>query len=223
MELTQAPQLLQGVAGSHAYGMNHAASDVDRVGVVVFPTEMFLGLSLPHASTLSYHSTGDDDLTLHEVGKFLSLCLKQNPTAMEWLWLDKYEVLTDEGAEMVSLRRSMMSASGLRSAYLGYINQQLAGAERGKSEAQRQKFGRHLYRLVHQGVELYRTGALEVRVKNPQRAFDIGEQVAAGDLDVLRDLLSWAEAQFGEPSALPAEPNRAGVEDFMVRLRRAHL
>ena len=66
--------LLQGIVGSTAYGLDHAGSDIDRLGVFAAPTTEFHGLRLPidKAATIVEH---DPDSTLHEVRKYCLLAM----------------------------------------------------------------------------------------------------------------------------------------------------
>lgn len=215
--------LLQGIVGSHAYGLNHAHSDIDRLAIGQRPTDEYLGIRLPNDESKFTTEVDGDDITVHEVGKFCRLAMVANPTVSELLWLSGYEVLADAGRELVEMREAFLSAKPVRSSYLGYATSQLKGAERGKSEAERQKFGRHLYRLVHQGVSLHRTGRLELVVPDREAAFEHGRVAATGDLDGLRKLLAWAEDEFDKPTPLPVETEYEKVNDWLVNLRRSTL
>jgi uncharacterized protein len=216
--------LLEGIVGSTAYGLNHAGSDVDRLGVYAAPATAFHGLDLPidKAASVVEH---EPDRTLHEVRKFCLLALSCNPTASELLWLprDLYEIRTPLGAELIEIRGAFLSAQRVREAYLGYATQQLtrlASKEiRSQSDAKIAKHARHLARLAHQGRELYETGFLRVRLENPQWYVDFGLRVAA-DVSAARDLLAASETAFDEAiSPLPAQPDRAAVESWLQRVR----
>ena len=74
--------LLEGIVGSTAYGLAHAGSDVDRLGVFAAPAVAFHGLHPPldKRATVVHH---DPDRTLHEARKYCMLALSGNPTATE--------------------------------------------------------------------------------------------------------------------------------------------
>ncbi|MGC0328541.1 hypothetical protein RKD23_001531 [Streptomyces sp. SAI-170] len=217
--------LLSGVVGSTAYGLAHEGSDVDRLGLFAAPTEELHGLRTPKES----HVTTSPDRTLHEAAKWCRLALGGNPTVMELVWLpdELYEVRTPLGDELIGIRASFLSAGRVRDAYLGYATQQfrrLLGRGDGSFSADTRrrtaKHARHLKRLCEQGYELYRTGALTVRVEDPEAYHRFGEQVAA-DPEAATPLLSHFEAAFAEtPSALPAQPDEAAAEAWLRRVRR---
>jgi predicted nucleotidyltransferase len=214
--------LLQGIVGSTAYGLAHAGSDIDRLGVYAEPARAFHGLHLPidRAASRVQHAP---DRTLHEARKYCLLALAANPTVTELMWLPSHEVRTGLGDELVSIRTAFLSRPRVRAAYLGYASQQLARLAnkdvRDASPARIAKHARHLARLAHQGRELYRSGQLQVRLDNPQWYVEFGERVAA-DVSVARTLLADVESSFDEiRSALPERPDEAGVEAWLQRVR----
>lgn len=221
--MKDAPQLLRGVVGSHAYGLNHADSDVDRAAVGVMPTSRFLGLNPPAKESLTYHSTSDEyDVTVHEVGKFVNLVAKANPTVTELLWLDGYEHATDLGLELVSNRERLLGSKSVHDAYYGYAVSQAAGAKRDKSESKREKYGRHLYRLVVQGTELWKTGVLRVRLtpEEAEAARAFGRETDPNRYD---PLLEWMREEFEKPTPLPEHADMAWANEFVTKVRYANM
>jgi hypothetical protein len=217
--------LLSGVVGSTAYGLAREGSDVDRLGLFATPTEELLGLRTPKES----HVTTAPDRTLHEAAKWCRLALGGNPTVMELVWLpdELYEVRTPLGDELIGIRGSLLGARRVRDAYLGYATQQFRrllargdGSFSADTRKRTAKHARHLKRLCEQGYELYRTGALTVRVEDPEAYHRFGEQVAA-DPDAATPLLSRFETAFAKtPSVLPEQPDEAAVEAWLRRVRR---
>lgn len=216
--------LLQGVVGSTAYGLAHAGSDIDRLGVYAEPASAFHGLHLPidKAATQVRH---DPDITRHEARKFCRLALACNPTVSELLWLpyDLYDERTDLGDELIAIRSAFLSAPRVRNAYLGYASQQLSRLVskdvRALPAAKIAKHARHLARLAHQGRELYQTGCLRVRLEDPQWYVDFGERCAV-DATAARELLTNTEASFDEiRTPLPSVPDEPAVEAWLHRVR----
>src|ERR1041384_2115952 len=110
--------LLAGIVGSTAYGLAHAGSDVDRLGLYAAPATAFHGLYLPidKRATVVRH---EPDETLHEARKYCLLAMSGNPTASELMWLpvDLYEVRTPLGDELIAIRRAFLSAARVRDSY----------------------------------------------------------------------------------------------------------
>jgi predicted nucleotidyltransferase len=218
--------LLAGVVGSTAYGLAGPDSDVDRLGVFAAPTESFHGLTTPQPTFV----TSKPDSTYHEAGKFCRLALTGNPTVTELLWLDSYDVMSPFGARLVKIRSAFLSRQRVRDAYLGYAEQQFRKLEsRGGSSfssdtAKRTaKHARHLYRLCHQGHQLYATGELSIRVSDPEHFHDFGNEVAGGNVGLARDMLARYERAFEETTSPIAEkPNAAIVEDWLISVREVN-
>jgi predicted nucleotidyltransferase len=220
--------LLSGIVGSTAYGLAHADSDVDRLGMFAAPTIALHGLHEP-AET---HVTTDPDSTLHEARKYAKLALGGNPTVSELMWLpdDLYEVRTPLGNELINIRGAFLSAKRTRDAYLGYATQQfhrLANRGDGSFSADTRKrtakHARHLLRLCHQGLTLYMSGRLEIRLEDPERFRQFGERVAGGDIDHARQAMADYETAFDNtPTVLPDQPDEAAVEAWLQRVRRAN-
>jgi len=218
--------LLAGVVGSTAYGLAGPDSDIDRLGVFTWPTTRYMGLTPPTDSIV----TTKPDVTYHEAAKACRLILGGNPTATELLWLETWEIKTPLGDELVGLRSAFLSAKRTRDAYLGYATQQFRKllSRDGKSfgsdipERRTAKHARHLMRLCDQGYELYTTGRLRIRLTDPQRYLDFGEQVAADPQSVI-PFMAAAEQRFNDAkTVLPDEPQTSVVEGWLHRVRRAY-
>lgn len=218
--------LLSGVVGSTAYGLARAGSDIDRLGLFAAPTEELHGLNRPKES----YVTTAPDRTLHEAAKWCRLALSGNPTVMELVWLpdELYEVRTPLGDELIGIRGELLSAGRVRDAYLGYAGQQfrrLLGRGDGSFSADTRKrtakHARHLKRLCEQGLELYGTGRLSVRVEDPESFHRFGEQVAADPQAAVPLLRKYEEAFAETRTALPEEVDERAAEDWLLRVRRA--
>ncbi|MGK4582305.1 nucleotidyltransferase domain-containing protein [Kitasatospora sp. HPMI-4] len=217
--------LLSGIVGSTAYGLAHAGSDIDRLGLFAAPTEQFHGLHRPVESRV----TTAPDRTLHEAAKWCRLALSCNPTAAELVWLPDglYEVRTPLGEELIGIRRSFLSERAVRNSYLGYATQQFRKlSSRDPSDrtsrTRAAKHARHLVRLLRQGLALHETGELRIRLSDPERVRDLGERYADHP-EQAAGLLADAEARFDRPGVLPAEPDEDPAESWLRRVRLAHL
>ncbi|WP_157430915.1 nucleotidyltransferase domain-containing protein [Actinomadura macra] len=224
--------LLYGIVGSTAYGLAGPGSDIDRLGVYASPTIAFHGLAPPTGRQATIVTT-EPDVTFHEAAKYATLCLSMNPTVTELLWLpdELYETRTPLGGQLIGIREAFLSARRVKDAYLGYAVSQFRrmesrgdGSFNAGTRQKTAKHARHLARLVHQGLLLYRSGTLDVRLPDPQWYLDFGERVAGGDLTRARRVLSEAEEGFAAArTPLPEKPDRARVEEWLHDVRAAHL
>ena len=84
--------LFEYIRGSHAYGLNIETSDVDTSAIYVCPTDALLGIGDDYTDMVSDEK---GDTTWYELGKFMSMLAKRNPTVLEALFVDekfiKYE------------------------------------------------------------------------------------------------------------------------------------
>jgi predicted nucleotidyltransferase len=221
--------LLSGIVGSTAYGLAGPDSDVDMLGVFATPVNALLGLHPPEET----RTTSKPDATHHEARKYCLLALGGNPTVSELMWLpdELYETRTPLGEELIGIRSAFLSANRTRNAYLGYASQQFKrmvqrgdGSFSADSRKRTAKHARHLMRLCHQGLRLYRSGALEIRLEDPERFRAFGERVAGGDVDHARSVMAGYEAAFDEkPSVLPDRPDEATVQRWLMALRAESL
>ncbi|QVJ00416.1 nucleotidyltransferase domain-containing protein [Nocardiopsis eucommiae] len=222
--------LLSGIVGSTAYNLATPGSDVDRLGVFAAPTTNVLGLVHVKDSVI----TTRPDSTHHEVGKFVGLVLGSNPTVTELLWLpdDLYETVTPLGEELLDIRSAFLCRRRVRDAYLGFAKGQLNRIMKdltnppklGNPSGAVAKSARHLARLLHQGRELYETGHLTVRMDADTAAgvWEFGRSVAEGDVDQAATLLHTTDRALWGPSPLPTDPDKATVQDWLLRVRAAH-
>lgn len=208
--------LLKGVVGSTAFGLNHSGSDKDYQGIFVAPTQAFLGLETKVQESYSYNNP---DTTYHEVGKFCRLALGCNPTVLDLLWLDVYNVRTELGMQLVNLRNNFLSAPRVKGAYFGYANDQYAKLLKDERFEKRAKNARHFLRLLHQGAHLYRTGNLKVRLNNPEYIVDCGNAIAQGQLHLAKRELEFAETMFSEGSVLPEKANKEPINEWLLGVR----
>lgn len=226
-DITEANVLLQGVVGSHAYGLNNEDSDIDRLGVYAAATREFHGLHPPMDRAATLVRSGPD-ITMHEALKFAKLCLGGNPTVTELLWLDEYEVKTDLGNDLLSIRTAFLSRKRVADAYIGYAMSQFkrltdTGQFQSKQRARAEKHSRHMLRLFDQGLELYRTGTLTLKVTNPEWYRETGAQIAANPDLALPFLVKAKEDFENSKSPLPERPDDELVQSWVLRVRTQFL
>lgn len=225
--------ILEGVVGSTAYGLAHAGSDIDRLGILVAPTHRVLGLDGPalvsgHKAT---HVSRDPDRTIHEVAKYLSLALDCNPTVMELLWLLGWETNTPAGLKIIGLRRRVLWTRKVRATYGGSATQQAErlmrrcreGQAGFASDVKTAKHARHCARLLLAGRQLLTTGELVVDVaRHRDYLFEVGT-LAERDPAAFHAHFETERARLDTvDSVLPDVPDRARVNEVLVAIRREY-
>lgn len=208
------------VLGSTAYGLAHADSDIDRVGIFVAPLREVLGLGGAAAVTRSV-VTHEPDVTVHEVGKFVSLALKANPTILEVLYVQQYDVLSAVGRALVEHRSDFLSASAVRAAFGGYATAQarkLASREPGDERIA--KAARHAVRLLRQGEQLLTTGTMTLDVSHHRdELFAIGAAAVQDPRAFAADFDERIRAFDNATTVLPDWPATRSIDQLLVDIR----
>jgi hypothetical protein len=180
---------------------------------------------------------GDLDVIIYSARKWCRLALAGNPTVLLPLFVPDSDVMfcNEVGAELVANADRFVSQLAA-DRYLGYLQSQRAamtGAPGGHTNRPElvavhgydTKYAMHALRLGIQGVELLRTGRITLPVPEPSRTYlrsvrhgevPLTEVVgaidrAAADLERLRS-----------SQAVPAQPDRAWVDDWLHRSYTAY-
>ena len=225
--------LLLGVTGSTAYGLATEHSDVDRLGIYCVPTERLFGLGF-NMSKASVVLTEPDDVQLHEIGKYVGLVLKGNPTVTELLFLTEHEVRDPRIEPLLEMRSKLLGQRTIRAAYTGYAiaqakrlaNRHADGRKGFNSDLAKRtaKHGRHCFRLMLQAEQLLTEGTITVDVSDHRdELFAIGE-LAERDVAAFLERFEQRAAELDAlPSSLPEEPDVAAAEAFLIEFRRNNL
>ncbi|MFH8369748.1 DNA polymerase beta superfamily protein [Streptomyces sp. NPDC018031] len=214
--------ILSVVVGSRAFGLATAASDVDRRGVYVAPTEDFWRIGKPPT-----HLDGPlPEQFSWEVERFCALALSANPNLLEVLHSPLVERVTPLGRELRELSPAFLSRRAHQT-YARYAQSRFAKAQARRADAgePRWKHVMHLLRLLISGAELLESGTVRTDVGSHR---DRLLAVRRGELP-WREVCAWRDrltTRLDEAlahSPLPAEPDTARVEEWLVSVRRRSL
>lgn len=129
--LVDASTILLVRAGSHAYGTNTPTSDLDVRGIMIPPSDYYLGMKRVE----QYQEAGDGtetkpDLVVYELRKYLNLAADANPNILELLFCDDSDVLkiTPAGEKLRASRHLFLSKKA-RHTFSGYAMSQLKKIE----------------------------------------------------------------------------------------------
>ncbi|MCT2588408.1 nucleotidyltransferase domain-containing protein [Streptomyces sp. N2-109] len=214
--------ILSVVVGSRAFGLATAASDVDRRGVYVAPTEDFWRIGKPPT-----HMEGPlPEQFSWEVERFCALALTANPNLLEVLHSPLVEHSTPLGCELRALSPAFLSRRAHRT-YARYAQAQFAKAHarREREGEPRWKHVLHLLRLMISGAALLEEGTVQIDA-GPYRARLLA--VRRGELSweevcAWRDRLAVRLDEALARSPLPEDPDTARVEGWLVSVRRRSL
>ncbi|MFF7679225.1 DNA polymerase beta superfamily protein [Actinacidiphila glaucinigra] len=208
------------VMGSRAFGLATDGSDTDRRGVYVAPTPLFWRFDKPPRHV---DGPGHEQFSW-ELERFCELALRANPNILECLHSPLVEHVDDTGKELLALRGAFLSRH-VHESFARYATGQLRKLEADVRThgAPRWKHAMHLLRLLISSRDLLRTGELRIEVGDHRErllAVKRGEAGWAETESWMNRLREEADAAASR-SPLPDEPDRARVEDFLFRVRRA--
>lgn len=240
-EMAERSTILRVVVGSQAYGLNLDKSDRDEKGICVEDFESSFNLSGKFEQyefrtaverTGDRHAKsqpGDLDLTIYSLEKALRLMLNGNPNMIELLFIrgDSTIKWTRTGTDLQDLAPAIVSkrAGG---AYLGYMKGQRNRYFDNDGDGSRKelidrwgydvKAASHVVRLGYQGVELLKTGKLELpirgAVKDVLMAIKQGHWSLQSVLDLTLQLEDEIKSQM-EYGPLQSAPDTSRVEQWM--------
>lgn len=237
--------IIRAVVGSTCHGLNieDGIEDRDEMGICAEPFHVVAGLNTfeqyiyrSAAIRENDHNarsrSGDLDLTIYGLRKYVRLALKGNPTIISLLFIPRERVIliNSFGLELQALAPSIVSRSA-GGAFLGYLQAQRQRMmhERGGRHGSRPelesrfgydcKYAMHMARLGLQGVELLTTGRISLPVPQPEREWlrsirrgevELQEILTrSGELEAeLKDLL--------DASPLPNKPDFKKVENWLL-------
>lgn len=156
--------IFKATVGSQAHGLATPESDFDYRGVFIVPTESILSLG---SNTKTTHwIEGKDDDTAWEIGHFLHLATKCNPTILE-VFLSPISEVSDDmkpwAEELRALFPYIWNSQYVRDAFIGYGHNQrkkLLEAKDGRPH----KYAAAFLRTLYQAKELLETGTFTVRI-----------------------------------------------------------
>lgn len=225
-------EILRVEVGSTLHGIGIGSDDTDLMGVTVEPRNAVTGLGkFEHFTWRSApegqrSGSGDVDLSVYGLKKFLRLACKGNPSVMVVLFApESHLYLCDDlGRELIAMRDQIVSYQ-CKGRFLGYLNGQRQRAEqdrasgKGRREGREEKWASHMVRLGYQAVEILRTGTLTLPMAAEQaeecRAIKRGEVSFPDALTIAHRLEDEAAAIKATDSPLREHPDLPAIETWM--------
>ncbi|KKL71567.1 hypothetical protein LCGC14_2093630 [marine sediment metagenome] len=232
--------ILKTVAGSRAYGLETSTSDFDYHGVFVTPTVDILALGA-NPKGRSWDESKEVDIQTWEVGHFLHLATKCNPTILETFVAPLVGLISGGyGYRLRNLLPAVLSKRYVRAAYLGYAHNQRAklfNKPDDPTEAQPSertwKFATQYLRVLIQGERLLRTSELvldmskydELRLGHviPVREYLLDVKTGNHSMGDIIDEATWLERRLESAYDNTQLPNVADLErvnEFLIQVRK---
>lgn len=221
--------MLTVLVGSKAHGLDTALSDEDYRSVFLQPTSDLLKIGGGHIKSTWVEGQENErtqrvDDTGWEVGHFLFLATKSNPSILE-CFLAPVETATEDGLRVRELFPHVWSGYAVRDAFIGYgLNQRKKLLDDREPELRQAKYAVAYLRTLFQAKELLESGTFTIRVAESEigstlkrwkaGAFQMGEVI-----DTCRTWSIAVESAY-EKYGKDKQTNLEPVNAFLLDLRR---
>ncbi|MGL4998006.1 MAG: nucleotidyltransferase domain-containing protein [Cetobacterium sp.] len=228
--------------GSRAHGTNTEFSDSDFMGLAIEPREFVIGLDSWEQLQTSTSGTGersmsgDTDTTIYSLRKWARLAAKGNPTVMTALYAPEYSMFVNPFAQTVLDCSSLFVSREAGFRYLGYMQSQrdaLTGMRNKRTNRPElvhthgydTKFGFHMIRLGMQGVELMRTGKIQLPMIEDHTSYLLA--IRNGEVpkeDLLRQSyeVEYRLRDAIESSTLPDRTDKSAINRLVISLYQSY-
>jgi predicted nucleotidyltransferase len=215
--------ILKVLVGSQAHGLATPQSDHDYRGVFVTPTSELL--SLGETPRQTRWEEGRESDTSWEVGKFLFMALKCNPTILECFVAPRQVGTTMQGQALQALFPYIWTPQGVADAFIGYGQNQRKKFLDDKDQRSA-KYAVAYLRVLYQAERLLWTHSLVIDMRGTEveaelRRWRVGNFTPG---EVIQTCRNWEErirmalranSDIGNPQYAPARVNA-----WLLTLRR---
>lgn len=219
--------LIKVLVGSRAHGLHNEESDYDYRGVYIAPTSEVLSLGRSIKNTQWIEGKQDD--TSWEVGKFLHLATKCNPTVLEVFKApiiahgDREPREAPLSSELRNLFKYVWNPTDVRNAFVGYgLNQRKKFLN--KNDNRPNKYATAYLRTLYEAHELLSTGDFQVSMVGTP-VFEQLKRFKAGDYEVgevIQTCIEWEEKVDKAYEKCPKSQitNKEKVNEFLLKIRK---
>lgn len=168
IELAKNNLIIKGITGSHLYGTETEASDIDYMGVFIPPPDYMYGLKRCEQVILKEKNAQGvlEEYTCYTLEKYISLAIGNNPNILSLFYTpqDRLVYVNEFGKELLANRNLFLSKKSYHT-FRGY-----AHAQRKKITSKEKvlghridliekfgydvKFAMHLLRLLYEGLDI---------------------------------------------------------------------
>ena len=115
-------QIFRCKSGSHAYGTNTPASDIDERGVFIAPPKFSLGCLF----NVEQVQISGEDTEIYELAKFVRLATDCNPNIIELLYTDNENIISiDQAWQRMVEHRHLFLSKKAKHTFSGYAMAQM--------------------------------------------------------------------------------------------------
>jgi len=210
--------ILKVLVGSRAHGLERENSDYDYRGVYIPPTREIL--SIGHNYKGTHWVEGREDNTSYELGHFLHLATKCNPSILEVFRAPVVEV-TKEGEQILALFPYVWNPQDAFAAFTGYGLNQRKKLLEGKDDRP-YKYAVAYLCTIYNLTDLLMTGTFNLKVERPERLALLkkcrdGEYTPGQIVDMAAKLTSLAKPLRDKSTQVP---DLEKVNSTLLEIRR---
>ncbi len=219
--------ILKVLVGSHAHGLATDNSDYDYRGVFVMPTQEILKIGGHKDNT--HWVEGNEDDTSWEIGHFLFLATKCNPTILETFLAPRVFKSEskragkghDYGKELQDLFPYVWNSNDVMNAFIGYgLNQRKKFLD--NKDGKPNKFAAAYYRSLYNAYELLETGTFTIKIIDTPIG-EIVKRFKKGDYEIGEVIQRCIALQKSVEQAAEKHPKEADLEpvnEFLLKVRK---
>jgi len=212
-------EILKVLIGSRAYGLANEKSDYDYHAVYILPTSEILSLNYRYKG--NDWIEGIEDNVSYEIGHFLKLAIKCNPTILEVFKAPIIEV-NEDGLKLRTLFPYIWSPQQAFDAFVGYgLNQRKKFLD--KKDNRQNKYAVAYIRVLLQLNQLLSKNDFNIEIpekcKNTLLDYKNGKY-SFGDVIDMAEMLTATAKEFLK--TCKNEPNLNKINEFLIEIRKKY-
>ena len=185
-------------AGSQSYGTATPSSDLDVRGIAIPPKNIVLGM---HETFEQSQKTGDPDIVIYDLRKFMALAANCNPNIIEILFTDEENVIKETPfSSSLRMNRNLFLTKKARHTFFGYALSQLKRIKTHRNwllnppkyKPSREDFG---LSISHKGISDADRGAYEKLLEEGHTFDDNVMEVLRKEKEYANALTGWKQYQ----------------------------
>jgi uncharacterized protein len=217
--------MMKVLVGSQAHGLATSTSDFDYRGVFILPTTEILKLG-GHKQQTSWIEGKDDD-TSWELGHFLFLATKCNPTILEAFLAPRVDHPTrevDDGDQLRSLFPYIWNSRDVMNAFIGYgLNQRKKFLD--EKDGRPHKFAAAYLRSLYNAWELLSRGTFTIKIADTPIG-DTVRRFKEGQYEIGEVIDRCVKAEKEVRRAYEDNPDKVAdldkINEFLIAMRQKH-
>ena len=223
--------ILKVLVGSRAHGLHNEDSDYDYRGVFVLPTEEILSLkNVGGKYKANDWFEGKEDQTTYEIGHFLKLATKCNPSILECfkapvVYYEDLNYHRKFQEELLGLFPHLWNPEDVFNAFVGYSKNQKKKMS-DKKDNRAPKYACAYLRTLYNLEQLLLTGTFTLDVTHNPEFYKRLKEIRKGNFtegEVIDEANKYIERCIVYRNQCKHKPDLKKVNDFLIKIRKEFL